>query len=122
MSAITTPASVGALERRALLEQELNRWLPLLIANERPSKVILFGSYCAGQVSEWSDLDMVVVKETNAPFLDRTRQMLSLLQPRVGVDILVYTPQEWERLSRERPFFREEIIAKGKVLYERGPM
>ena len=120
MPAVTTPASAGVLERRVLLEQELNRWLPLLIADERPSKVILFGSYCTGQVSEWSDLDMVVVKETNAPFLDRTRRMLSLLQPRVGVDILVYTPQEWERLSRERAFLRQEILAKGKMLYERS--
>jgi len=44
--------------RRALLERELNRWLPLLIAREQPDKIILFGSYCAHQVSEWSDLDL----------------------------------------------------------------
>jgi hypothetical protein len=37
----------------------------------------------------------------------------------VGTDILVYTPQEFERLQHERAFFREEIVAKGIVLYER---
>jgi predicted nucleotidyltransferase len=106
--------------RRALLERELSRWLPLLIAHEQPDKIILFGSYCTGQVSEWSDLDMVIIKSTPAAFLDRTRQILTLLKPRVGVDVLVYTPQEFEYLSRERAFLREEILTKGKVIYERG--
>jgi len=117
---MTLSASVRVQERRALLEQELNRWLPLLIVHEQPDKIILFGSYCTGQLGEWSDLDMVIVKETEAPFLDRTRQVLALLQPRVGVDVLVYTPQELEQLSRERAFVREEIVAKGKVIYERS--
>jgi hypothetical protein len=56
---------------------------------------------------------------TDAPFLDRTRQVLALLQPRVGVDVLVYTPEEFERLSQERAFLRQEIVAQGRVIYER---
>jgi predicted nucleotidyltransferase len=111
---------VLAQARRVSLERELARWLPLLIAHERPEKIILFGSYCTGQVKEWSDLDMVIVKETQAPFLDRTRQVLALLKPRVGVDVLVYTPDEFERLSRERAFVRQEIVGKGRVIYERA--
>jgi predicted nucleotidyltransferase len=106
--------------RQALLERELDRWLSLLIAHEQPDKIILFGSYRAGQVSEWSDLDLVIIKETKTRFLDRTRRVLELLKPQVGVDVLVYTPQEFEQLSRERAFVRQEIVAKGKVIYERG--
>ena len=106
--------------RRALLDRELQRWLPLLIAHEQPERIILFGSYGMDQVNEWSDLDLVVVKETELRFLDRTRRILELLKPRVGVDLLVYTPQEFEQLCRERAFFRQEIVAKGKVVYERG--
>ena len=105
--------------RRRLLERELKRWLPLLIAHERPEKIIVFGSYCTDQVGEWSDLDMVIVKETQAPFLDRTRQVLELLKPQVGVDVLVYTPREFEQLSQERAFVRQEIVTKGRVVYER---
>jgi hypothetical protein len=36
------------------------------------------------------------------------------------VDVLVYTPDEFERLSRERAFVREEIVGKGKVICERA--
>ena len=118
MSSETPDAHAQA--RREFLERELNRWLPLLIKHEQPDKIILFGSYCAGEIGEWSDLDMVIVKETDAPFLDRTRQVLALLRPRVGLDVLVYTPEEFEQLSRERVFLREEIVAKGQVIYERG--
>lgn len=109
-----------AQRRRAFLERELSRWLPLLIAYEQPEKIILFGSYCTGQIGEWSDLDLVIIKETEAPFLDRTRRVLELLKPKVGVDVLVYTPAEFERMSRERAFVRQEIVGKGKVIYERG--
>jgi predicted nucleotidyltransferase len=106
--------------RRALLDRELSRWLPLLITHEQPDKIILFGSYCTGQIGEWSDLDMVIIKETTMTFLDRTRRVLELLKPRVGVDVLVYTPREYEQLGQERAFVRQEIVAKGRVIYERG--
>lgn len=109
-----------AQARRALLERELERWLPLLIAHERPDKIILFGSYASGDIGEWSDLDMVIVQEDEAPFLERTRRVLALLQPRVGLDVLVYTSGEYAQLSRARKFFRQEIITKGIVIYERG--
>lgn len=119
-SETSTYAVDRAEMRRARLESELERWLPILISQERLEKIILFGSYCTGEMSEWSDLDLVIIKETDAHFLDRIRQMLALLKPRVGVDILVYTPEEFEQLSRERTFVREEIASKGRVVYERA--
>jgi predicted nucleotidyltransferase len=70
--------------RRASLERELARWLLLLIAHERSDKIILFGSYCTGEVKEWSDLDIVIVTETQARFMDHTRQVLALLKPKWG--------------------------------------
>lgn len=107
-------------DRRALLEEELQRYLVLLRQEYQPLKVFLFGSVASGETGEWSDLDLVIVKETDKRFLDRTKEVMRLLRPRVGVDILVYTPEEFEELSRKRSFFQDEIIGKGKVLYERG--
>ncbi|MFQ6078846.1 MAG: nucleotidyltransferase domain-containing protein, partial [Thermodesulfobacteriota bacterium] len=67
----------------------------------------------------WSDIDLVIVKDTRKRFLDRIKEVLALLQPEVGVDILVYTPQEFQALAARRPFFQQEIQSKGKVVYER---
>jgi predicted nucleotidyltransferase len=108
-----------AVQRHALLEAELTRYVKQLQEVYHPERILLFGSLASGQVGEWSDIDLVIIKESRQKFLDRIREVMHLLKPRVGVDILVYTPEEFAQLSRERPFVREEIIAKGKVLYER---
>jgi uncharacterized protein len=108
------------LERKQLLEQELKRYLGLLTLHDQPDQVILFGSLVTGEIHPASDIDLVIVKETRVPFWQRLRETRRLLQPRVGTDILVYTPNEFEQLQRERPFFRDEILSKGKVIYERG--
>lgn len=107
-------------ERKQLLEQELARYLQLLIEHDDPEQIIVFGSLATGQAHEWSDIDLVIVKETELSFWQRLRETRRLLQPIVGTDILIYTPDEFEQLSSERPFFREEILAKGSVVYERS--
>jgi len=119
MSMMTADRS-QALERKQLLEQELKRYLSLLTGHDQPERVILFGSLVGGNVRPESDIDLVIIKQTELPFWKRLREMRRLLQPRVGTDILVYTPNEFEQLRRERPFFRDEILNKGRVVYERG--
>ncbi len=104
--------------RKALLQRELDRILMILIRDYCPEKVLVFGSLASDTVAVWSDLDLVIVKDTSERFLDRIARVVELLDPHVGVDVLVYTPEEFERLCAERPFFRQEILAKGKVLYE----
>ena len=106
--------------RRIILEAEIQRYLSLLQEHYQPERVLLFGSLAAGNTSDWSDIDLVIIKETNKRFLDRTKEVMQLLRPKVGVDILVYTPAEFAQLSQERAFVRTEIVEKGKVLYERG--
>ena len=85
-----------------------------------PEKIILFGSFASGNIREWSDIDLVIVKKTDKPFLDRTKDVIHLLKPRSGLDVMVYTPEEFHDLSRSRRFFQEEVISKGKVVYEAG--
>jgi len=118
MSTITVDSSI-ALERKQLLEQELKRYLSLLTSHDQPERVILFGSLVGGNVRPESDIDLVIIKQTELPFWKRLREMRRLLQPRMGTNIFVYTPNEFEQLQRERAFFRDEILGKGKVVYER---
>jgi len=112
-------STVESAQRHALLEMELARYVKILLESYHPERILLFGSLATEQVGEWSDIDLVIIKESNLKFLDRIREVMRLLNPRVGVDILVYTPEEFAQLSQERPFVRQEILAKGKVIYER---
>ncbi len=111
---VTEPAS-----RHQLLEQELQRFLSILAKLPDLDRVMVFGSMAGGVIHAWSDIDLVIVRQTKLPFLRRIREARKLLKPRVATDILVYTPQEFEHLSQNRHFFREEILGRGKVLYER---
>jgi len=107
-------------ERGLRLEQELHRIMEILIREYQPEKLILFGSAAQGELHEWSDLDLVVIKRTDKPLLERIEEVLRLVRPRVGLDVLVYTPEEMESLIGERRVFvLDEIIYKGAVAYER---
>jgi predicted nucleotidyltransferase len=107
-------------QRKQLLAQELDRYLQLLARHADPDLVILFGSLVTGNLHPWSDIDLVIVKQTDLPFWQRLREMRRLLRPRVGTDILVYTPAEFRQLCQERQFFKQEILADGRLIYERG--
>jgi uncharacterized protein len=110
-----------AAEQRGLrLEQELHRMTEILIREYQPEKLILFGSVAQGDIHEWSDLDLVVIKKTEKPLLERTEEVLRLIRPKVGLDVLIYTPEEVEELVADRRVFvLDEIIYKGAVAYER---
>ena len=106
-------------ERRKALERELRRYVDLLVRHYQPERIILFGSLAQDRVHEDSDIDLVVVAESDKGFLDRLEEAYVLLDPRESLDLFIYTPQEFQRLLHERPFVREEVLQKGKVLYER---
>lgn len=105
--------------RKKLLDQELSRCLDVLKTKGNPEKVILFGTMAKGGVHEWSDIDLVVVEESPLPFYQRLRQFRKLLRPQVAMDVIVYTPDEFENMRKERAFIKDEVIDNGKVLYER---
>ncbi|GAB4579911.1 MAG: nucleotidyltransferase domain-containing protein [Anaerolineales bacterium] len=92
------------------------------IAEElKPEKIILFGSYAYGKPTPDSDVDLLVIMETNQPAKERSWAVSRLLIPRpFPVDILVKTPKEIKIALDKGDFFIKEIMNRGKVLYERS--
>ena len=90
-----------------------------LIREVNPEKIILFGSYAYGTPTPDSDVDLLIIWDTDKPRRERVVAISLLLYPRLfPVDIIVKTPHE---LEEETPhnFFLQEILNKGVVLYER---
>lgn len=109
-------------ERQKKLAEALEQILQTLITQYQPEKIILFGSMANGTVAEWSDLDLVIIKETSLPFIERLVEVVLLCPVWVGVDYLVYTPDEFAQMIAEKnPFIVKEVIGKGKVLFEHEP-
>lgn len=81
-----------------------------------PKQIILFGSYASGQQKEDSDVDLVIIKTTNLPFLDRQKQVHMLLRTFTQVDIFVFTPEEFEK-GKHNNLFLKEAAETGKIIY-----
>ena len=85
-----------------------------------PERVILFGSRARGEADEYSDYDVVVVKRTDKPFLDRLEEMVPyLVKLDRAAQILVYTPEEFGRMGEVG--FGYLVKKDGVTLYERQP-
>ncbi|MDW8345124.1 MAG: nucleotidyltransferase domain-containing protein [Verrucomicrobiae bacterium] len=82
-------------------------------------RAILFGSFARGDASARSDIDLLLVQETDSRFFDRLDGLLydlNIASPGPAVEALVYTPQELERMS-DRPFIAQ-ALREGVVIYE----
>ncbi|MFQ6101409.1 MAG: nucleotidyltransferase domain-containing protein [Anaerolineae bacterium] len=102
-----------------MIEQIVNR----IVEQYRPEKIILFGSYAYGTPDAGSDVDLLIVKETDERPIDRRVTVRRIAYaPRRGLPFspLVITPQELDRRIELGDPFYHEIIARGEVLYARS--
>ena len=107
-------------ERRARLEAELERYLQVLRREPTVRRVLLFGSLAEGNPGPASDIDLLIVQETDRPFLKRLEEWYERLDPRLATDILVYTPEEADAL-KDTPTTAGQALRRGRVLYEAEP-
>ena len=77
-------------------------------------RAYVYGSVARGEQDEGSDVDLVLVRQTDGAFFDRIRELMVLVRDLGAVDLLVYTPAEIrELLDERRNGFLEEVVAKG---------
>ena len=83
-------------------------------------QVILFGSHARGVATEHSDVDLLVVADSDLPRFKRSRSLYSLLRPYpFSMDLVVYTPEEVEK-GRQAPLsFVATVLREGKTVYVR---
>ena len=79
-------------------------------------KIFLFGSHARGDADEYSDLDLIVIKITDMPFVKR---LISVPSLPVHADVFVYTPEEFERMKENENPFIMSALESARVIYER---
>ena len=95
MQITLTPIKTGLAEiRKRKLINELNRLIPKIIKLD-VEKIILFGSLVTKEIHKTSDIDLIIVKRIDKKFLDRLDEFYSKLNPKVAIDIFVYTLEEF---------------------------
>jgi predicted nucleotidyltransferase len=89
-----------------------------VVKHFQPDKIILFGSRAYGTPHADSDVDILVIQPTRNQ-LDHAFKIHSALLPPFPLDIIVRTPEEMQWRLEEGESFTTEIMARGKVLYEK---
>jgi predicted nucleotidyltransferase len=104
-----------------LLSSELLNAIIAKIACELcPEKVIIFGSYARGTPGPDSDLDILIVMNSELPRHKRVLNVRALFNPQpCPMDILVYTPQEVQYWNGTINHIITEAFETGIVHYER---
>ena len=79
------------------------------LADKNTRAAFVFGSFARDQSHLWSDIDLIIVKDSPLPFVERPREFFDLLDLGIPMDILVYTPDEFAKIQREEGGFWKEI-------------
>ena len=91
-----------------------------VVQEYQPEKVILFGSYAYGRPDPDSDIDLLIIKQTQERPIDRRVAVIRIIYDpslRVPVEPIVLTPGEIHLRQEIGDPFLEEVLTKGEVLY-----
>lgn len=100
--------------------KEINQMVEKIVKEYHPKKIILFGSYAYGVPTEDSDIDLLIIKDTNKRHIDRwveVKRILRDISQKLAVSPFIYTENEIKERTAIKDFFIEEILQKGEILY-----
>jgi predicted nucleotidyltransferase len=117
---VTRPIPDWATLRPPVTEALLAGITRRIVEKFQPYKIILFGSYAYGTPDLDSDVDLLVVMDSDESIAQRIRQVTEVAKVRfLPMDIIVRTPSEMVERLAMGDFFLAEILEKGEVLYRR---
>ena len=98
-------------------EQKIQQVADKIVQKFQPEKIILFGSWAWGTPKANSDVDLLVIKDTeNTRTL--AREIDGHIFPRpFPLDLIVYRPDQIQKNQKLGDSFVTHILNKGKILY-----
>lgn len=108
----------GAAHAAEALERFLDDLRPLLTRNGARVAYV-FGSHARGDADAFSDIDLIVVAPSERPPVERFRDYLpAIAAASVGVDLFVYTPEEFDALRDEGRPFLVSALESARIVHE----
>jgi predicted nucleotidyltransferase len=98
--------------------REIREFTRRIVEEFKPQRIILFGSYAYGRPRDGSDVDLLVVTSYRGHPVQKAVEILTRLNPPFGVDLIVRSPSQVRRRLAMQDWFMQDIVEKGKVLYE----
>jgi predicted nucleotidyltransferase len=86
-----------------------------------PDKIILFGSHARGQAGPDSDVDLLIVMPVEGSKRRKATEIDGTLADRtIPLDLIVVTPEEFERARHQKGSVLRPAALEGLVLYDRA--
>jgi predicted nucleotidyltransferase len=82
-----------------------------------PQRAWLYGSFARGDYHAASDVDLLIVKETDLPFVQRAADVWRACDSSLSIEPLVYTPAEFESMRRQHNPLIERVLEEGILIY-----
>ena len=102
-------------------KQEIKRIATQIGMASDAESVVLFGSYAKGNAHEDSDVDLLIIAESQLPRFKRSRTLYKLFRPYpFAMDLVMYTPQEIEKGKQSPVSCVSRALREGEVVYARG--
>jgi len=106
-------------DRVSKYQKEISDIVSKLKELYKPEMVVLFGSWARGDYSKESDVDFLIVKRTKRRPLWRRVDVRRTVGTDIPMDVVVYTPREFEELKKSGSAFLKGVLTEGKILYEK---
>ncbi len=107
-----------ATNRLRSYPEVVSKTIESIVSGYAPGQIRIFGSYARGDYHEGSDLDLIIIKETDKKFPDRIEEVLQYCPGGIDVEPMVYTEHEMETMLAKGNAFLEQALSEGVVVYE----
>ncbi|MHB2149862.1 nucleotidyltransferase domain-containing protein [Calditrichota bacterium LG25] len=114
------PPVASIIGKRCATLKEIQDQAQIIAKEFKPLKIVLFGSYAWGTPTPESDVDLLIIVDSEKPIGQLASEISLALDHAFPMDLIVKTKQEVERRLAMGDYFIEDIVYKGKVLYERA--
>jgi predicted nucleotidyltransferase len=109
----------GRMSMHSEIEKVLDEVKRRIVPKFHPQRIILFGSYAEGRPGPDSDLDLLIVMEVEGSTRQKANEIDMLLADRsVPMDVIVLTPEQYERQKNIAGSIARQVEREGKVIYE----
>ncbi|MEO9096617.1 MAG: nucleotidyltransferase domain-containing protein [Candidatus Baltobacteraceae bacterium] len=107
---------VRCATRRAHLEAAVAEFVALCAERSDICEAFVFGSFARDEVGPHSDLDVLVIRQTDAPRLSRGDDLLVARKSAIPIDLIVLRPDEYAK-RLELTGFGKTILAEARKIY-----
>ena len=97
---------------KEMIEREIIGIRDQIVKLYRPEQIYLFGSWAKGSARQNSDIDLCVIVDTTDK-RGLVREILLKVEYERDLDIVVYTPREWEKYRQDSTTFAFTIQSTG---------